>query len=96
MSFSLYDTASRYAWLLKKMNTSSIFLDCNHYFHFIMGFDSGIFSSFVYRNEQKIGFIRLLLPKYLDLLQRILDEKMQHQSACELSQSKVFSPLLIR
>ncbi len=96
MSFSLYDTASRYAWLLKKMNTSSIFLDCNHYFHFIMGFTSGIFSSFVYRNEQKIGLIRLLLPKYLDLLRRVLDEKMQHQPACELSQSKVFSPLTIR
>ncbi|MEX2755732.1 MAG: hypothetical protein Q6365_010060 [Candidatus Sigynarchaeota archaeon] len=96
MSFSLYDTASRYAWLLKKMNTSSIFLDCNHYFHFIMGFDAGIFSSFIYKNEQKIGFIRLLLPKYLDLIQRVLDEKTRHQQPPELVHEKMFSTLLIR
>nr|MDO8118465.1 roadblock/LC7 domain-containing protein [Candidatus Sigynarchaeota archaeon] len=96
MSFSLYDTASRYAWLLKKMNTSSIFLDCNHYFHFILGFDAGIFSSFVYRNEQKIGFIRLLLPKYLDLIQKVLDEKARPQQPSELVPGKAFSPLLIR
>lgn len=96
MSFSLFDTASRYAWLLKKMNTSSIFLDCNHYFHFIMGFDAGIFSSFVYRNEQKIGFIRLLLPKYLDLIQKVLEDRIRPQQPSELVQGKVFSPLLIR
>ena len=96
MSFSLYDTASRYGWLLKKMNTNSIFLDCNHYFHFIMGFDSGIFSSYVYRNEQKIGFIRLLLPKYLGLIQKVLEDGMQASSNCEVGTNKIVSPMLIR
>jgi predicted regulator of Ras-like GTPase activity (Roadblock/LC7/MglB family) len=95
MSFSLYDTASRYGWLLKRMNTSSIFLDCNHYFHFIMGFDSGIFSSYVLRNEQKIGFIRLLLPKYLGLIQKVLEDGMQSSSNTAVGTSKTVSPLLI-
>src|SRR5271157_4924177 len=96
MSFSLYDTASRYGWLLKKMNTSSIFLDCNHYFHFIMGFESGIFSSYVYRNEQKIGFIRLLLPKYLGLIQKVLEDGIQASNNFGAGTNKIASPMLIR
>jgi len=96
MSFSLYDTASRYAWLLKKMNTSSIFLDCNHYLHFIMGFDTGIFSSFVYRNEQKVGYIRLLLPKYLGLIQKVLEDGMHSSATYQAENKKILSPLMIR
>lgn len=95
MSFSLYDTASRYGWLLKKMNTNSIFLDCNHYFHFIMGFESGIFSSYILKNEQKIGLIRLLLPKYLGLIQKVLEDGIKTPSNGEMGTSKIVSPILI-
>ena len=35
MSYSLFQTANRCAWLLKKMNAESILLDCNDVFQFI-------------------------------------------------------------
>ncbi len=96
MSFSLFDTSSRYAWLLKKMNITSIFLDCNHYMHFIMGFNGGIFSSFIYKDEKKIGFIRLLLPKYLGLIEKIVDAIIDNSYPMASSHEKAISTLMIR
>ncbi|MHA1683991.1 MAG: roadblock/LC7 domain-containing protein [Promethearchaeota archaeon] len=96
MSFSLFDTSSRYAWLLKKMNINSIFLDCNHYMHFIMGFEEGIFSSYIFSNNQRIGFIRLLLPKYLGLIKNILSDAARFEYSLDARSQEILSPLMIR
>ncbi|MBD3185337.1 hypothetical protein GF325_00800 [Candidatus Bathyarchaeota archaeon] len=96
MSFSLYDTASRYAWLLKKMNINSIFMNCNHYMHFIRGFDEGIFSSYFYSNNQRIGYIRLLLPRYLSLIQKILKQALEPAYNLNSAMQESFNPLIIR
>lgn len=74
MSYSIYDTAARCAWLLKKMDIKAIFLDCDYYLHYIMGFDGGIFSTYMLKNGQRIGFIRMLVPKYLELITNVLKE----------------------
>ncbi|MHA1747840.1 MAG: roadblock/LC7 domain-containing protein [Promethearchaeota archaeon] len=96
MSFSLYDTASRYAWLLKKMNINSIFLDCNHYLHFIMGFHSGIFSSYLLKAEQRIGLIRLIVPKFLILIQDLLEQAKQMSFSMKSIPETMISPLMIK
>ena len=71
LSYSIFDTSNRYAWLLKKMEISSIFLDCGHYLQIIMSFEDGIFSSFIMKEIQRIGLIRLILPKYNSLIKEI-------------------------
>lgn len=96
MSFSLFDTASRYAWFLKKMNISSIFLDCEHYMHFIMGFKDGIFSSYIFKENQRIGLIRLVVPKFLELIQSFLDEARHAQIHQDFGTQHPINPLLIR
>lgn len=96
MSFSLFDTATRYAWLLKKTTISSILLDCQHYLHFIYGFNGGIFSSYIFKNETKMGLMRLMLPKYLSLIQKILDDGHASGQALSPASCEVVNTLMIK
>ena len=68
MSHNLFQIAKKYAWWMKKMEVNSIYLDCGHYMHFIVDFKGGIFSSFVYQ-DQRAGYVRMLLPKFLKILE---------------------------
>jgi predicted regulator of Ras-like GTPase activity (Roadblock/LC7/MglB family) len=96
MSFSLFDTASRYAWMLKKMSINSIFFDCTNYMHFILGFEGGIFSTFLFKDDQKLGYIRLLLPKFASLLQEAIEQDEAPGFFEPSTKEFVVSPLLIR
>ena len=64
MSYSLYQTANRCAWLLKKMNAETILLDCEHSFQFIYGLGKAIFSTETGKSRQKLGLIRLIIPQF--------------------------------
>ncbi|MFX0103660.1 MAG: hypothetical protein ACFFCS_29125, partial [Candidatus Hodarchaeota archaeon] len=96
MSYSIYDTAARCAWLLKKMDIKSIFLDCDYYLHYIMGFDGGIFSTYILKNGQRIGFIRMLVPKYLELITNVLNETQSISPVACAPMEGNFSVLNIR
>ena len=74
MSYSLYSTANRCAWLLKKMKVSSILLECMSYYQFIAPLGGGIFSLTVQKGRQKLGLLRLILPRFLVLLNKIVKE----------------------
>jgi len=88
MSYSLYSTANRCAWLLKKMKVSSILIECEKYFQFILELGDGIFSISVLKGKQKLGLIRLLLPRYLKLLNALLKETKSIEPTINLANIK--------
>jgi predicted regulator of Ras-like GTPase activity (Roadblock/LC7/MglB family) len=65
MCYSVFQTANRCSWLLKKMNTENILIDCDRCYQFIHGLDKAIFCSEISKNRQKLGLLRLILPQFL-------------------------------
>ncbi|KKK40495.1 MAG: hypothetical protein Lokiarch_50310, partial [Candidatus Lokiarchaeum sp. GC14_75] len=74
MSYSLFQTANRCAWLLKKMRAESILLDCQNSFQFIDGIGKSIFSTVIGKVRQKLGLIRLILPQFSQRINTLLKE----------------------
>jgi predicted regulator of Ras-like GTPase activity (Roadblock/LC7/MglB family) len=74
MSYSLFQTANRCAWLLKKMNADSILLDCNNSFQFIYGLGKSIFSTEIGKSKQRLGLIRLILPQFSKKINNLIKE----------------------
>jgi predicted regulator of Ras-like GTPase activity (Roadblock/LC7/MglB family) len=74
MSYSLFSTSDKCAWLLKKMRVESILLECNNYFQFIQKAGSGIFSTQIAKGRQKLGLLRLIIPRYATKITHILEE----------------------
>ncbi|MBN2154967.1 MAG: hypothetical protein JW776_02860 [Candidatus Lokiarchaeota archaeon] len=74
MSYALYSTANRCAWLLKKMKISSILLECMSYYQFTVPLGDGIFTLTVKKGRQKLGLLRLILPRFLIVLNKIVKE----------------------
>ncbi|MHA1339882.1 MAG: roadblock/LC7 domain-containing protein [Promethearchaeota archaeon] len=88
MSYSLYSTSNRCAWLLKKMKINSILLECDSYFQFISELCDGIFSLKVSKGRQKLGLLRLLLPRYLKYLSMIIKEAKTMNSSINMMEIK--------
>ena len=83
MSYSLFQTANRCAWLLKKMQAERILLDCQNSFQFIDGLGKAIFSTEIGKQRQKLGLIRLILPQFskkIDTLVKKASEIQDHRS----------------
>ncbi len=74
MSYSLFSTADKCAWLLKKMHVDSILLECNNYFQFIHKVGNGIFSTTISKGRQKLGLLRLIIPRYAKKIKNILEK----------------------
>lgn len=72
LTYSLYSTSNRCAWLLKKMKVNSILLECDNDFQFVSELGDGIFSLIVNKGQQKLGLLRLLLPRYLKSLSLLI------------------------
>jgi predicted regulator of Ras-like GTPase activity (Roadblock/LC7/MglB family) len=79
MSYSLFQTANRCAWLLKKMHAESILLDCQHSFQFIEGLGKAIFSAVIGKMRQKLGLIRLILPQFTNKINTLVREASEVQ-----------------
>jgi len=84
MSYSLFQTANRCAWLLKKMNAETILLDCEKSFQFIYGLGKAIFSTEIGKARQKLGLIRLILPQFSNKVRDLIKE------ASEIQDHRVF------
>jgi hypothetical protein len=83
MSYSLFQTANRCAWLLKKMQAERILLDCQDSFQFIDGLGKAIFSTEIGKLRQKLGLIRLILPQFskkIDTLIKKASEIQDHRT----------------
>jgi predicted regulator of Ras-like GTPase activity (Roadblock/LC7/MglB family) len=79
MSYSLFQTANRCAWLLKKMNADSILLDCDNCFQFIYGLGKSIFSTEIGKSKQRLGLIRLILPQFSKKINNLIKEASELQ-----------------
>jgi len=79
MSYSLFQTANRCAWVLKKMTADNILLDCTNSFHFIYEIDKAVFCSEVGKSRQKLGLIRLYLPQFLNKIDNLIKTASKNQ-----------------
>ena len=96
MSYSLFQTANRCAWLLKKMNAESILLDCENRFQFIYGLGKAIFSTEISKAKQKLGLIRLILPQFSKKIRLLIKEASEIQDQNKFDIKSLFGELVIK
>ncbi|MHA2282963.1 MAG: hypothetical protein ACXAC5_19150 [Promethearchaeota archaeon] len=96
MSYSLFQTANRCAWLLKKMHAESILLDCQHSFQFIEGLGKAIFSAVIGKIRQKLGLIRLILPQFTNQINNLIKEASEIQDFRTFDIKRMLGELVIK
>jgi len=96
MSYSLFQTANRCAWLLKKMHAESILLDCQHSFQFIEGLGKAIFSTVIGKIRQKLGLIRLILPQFTNKINNLIREASEIQDFRTFDIKRMLGELVIK
>ncbi|MHA2037419.1 MAG: hypothetical protein ACW98X_13360 [Promethearchaeota archaeon] len=96
MSYSLFQTSNRCAWLLKKMHAESILLDCQHSFQFIEGLGKAIFSTVIGKTRQKLGLIRLILPQFTNQINKLIKEASEIQDFHTFDIKRMLGELVIK
>ena len=96
MSYSVFQTANRCSWLLKKMHTENILIDCDNSFQFINGLGKSIFSSEIGKARQKLGLLRLLLPQFSKKINTLIKKATNLQSYNILDIKKLQGDLVIK
>lgn len=97
MSYSLFTTADKCAWFLKKMHIDSILLECQNEFQFINRIGNGIFSTTISKGRQKLGLLRLIIPRYSQKISKILEDNQKsiELKAPVLDFKSIFSELTL-
>ncbi|MCK4778884.1 MAG: hypothetical protein KAT57_01790, partial [Candidatus Lokiarchaeota archaeon] len=96
MSYSLFQTANRCAWLLKKMKADRILLDCQNSFQFIDGLGKAIFSTEIGKLRQKLGLIRLILPQFSKKIDSLVKEASEIQDHRSFDIKRMLGELVIK
>ncbi|MCP6718665.1 MAG: roadblock/LC7 domain-containing protein [Patescibacteria group bacterium] len=96
MSYSLFQTANRCAWLLKKMHAQTILLDCQHSFQFIEGLGKAIFSTVIGKEKQKLGLIRLILPQFTKKINNLIKKAAAVQDFGTFDIKRMLGELIIK
>ncbi|MFX1235806.1 MAG: hypothetical protein ACFFBY_14840, partial [Promethearchaeota archaeon] len=96
MSYSLYQTANRCAWLLKKMGAESILLDCENSFQFIYGLGRSIFSTEIRKSRQKLGLIRLIIPQFSRKISNLIKEASEIKEQRNFDIKTLLGELIIK
>ena len=96
MSYSLFQTANRCAWLLKKMQADRILLDCQNSFQFIDGLGKAIFSTEIGKLRQKLGLIRLILPQFSKKIDSLVKEASEIQDHRSFDIKRMLGELVIK
>jgi predicted regulator of Ras-like GTPase activity (Roadblock/LC7/MglB family) len=96
MSYSVFQTANRCSWLLKKMNTENILFDCEHTFQFINGLGKSIFCTEIGKSKQKLGLLRLILPQFSKKINSILKSASDIQDRYSFDIKKLLGDLVIK
>jgi len=96
MSYSLFQTANRCAWLLKKMKADRILLDCQNSFQFINGLGKAIFSTEIGKLRQKLGLIRLILPQFSKKIENLIKEASEIQDHSTFDIKRMLGELVIK
>jgi predicted regulator of Ras-like GTPase activity (Roadblock/LC7/MglB family) len=97
MSSSLFYTADKCAWFLRKMHIDSILLECDNYFQFVQKVENGIFSVLVAKGRQKLGLLRLILPRYCNKIAQLLQDakKVENQKIPTCNFKSMFGELIL-
>ncbi|MBD3341734.1 MAG: hypothetical protein GF353_21695 [Candidatus Lokiarchaeota archaeon] len=95
MSYSLFQTANRCSWLLKRMRVKNILIDCNRSFQFIIGLNKAIFSTLISKERQKLGLLRLILPQFSRKFEFLIKETFESREFKILDVKKILSDLII-
>ncbi len=96
MSYSLFQTANRCAWLLKKMQAERILLDCQNSFQFIDGLGKAIFSTEIGKLRQKLGLIRLILPQFSKKIDSLIKKASEIQDHRTFDIKRMLGELVIK
>lgn len=96
MSYSVFQTANRCSWLLKKMHTENILIDCDNSFQFINGLGKSIFSSEIGKARQKLGLLRLLLPQFSKKINSLIKKASEIQEYRTFDVKKLLGDLVIK
>jgi predicted regulator of Ras-like GTPase activity (Roadblock/LC7/MglB family) len=96
MSYSLFQTANRCAWLLKKMRAERILLDCQDSFQFIDGLGKAIFSTEIGKLRQKLGLIRLILPQFSKKIDTLIKKASEIQDHRTFDIKRMLGELVIK
>jgi len=96
MSYSLFQTANRCAWLLKKMNAENILLDCEKSFQFIHGLGKAIFSTEMGKSRQKLGLIRLIIPQFSNKIHSLIKRASEIQDQRPFDIKTMLGELIIK
>ncbi|TFF88126.1 MAG: hypothetical protein EU550_01875 [Promethearchaeota archaeon] len=96
MSYSLFQTANRCAWLLKRMNAENIVIDCEKSFQFINGLGKSIFSIEIGKARQKLGLLRLILPQFSKKISFLLKRASKLQSQETFNVKSLLGELIIK
>jgi predicted regulator of Ras-like GTPase activity (Roadblock/LC7/MglB family) len=98
MAYSLFSTSDKCAWFLKKMHIDSILLECDNYFQFIHKTENGIFATTIAKGQQKLGLLRMIMPRYCNKIAEIL-KKMKNESiqpkSYQIDFKTMFSELIL-
>lgn len=88
MSYSLFQTSNRCAWLLKKMKAQKILLDCYDSFQFINSMGNALFTTEIGKSRQKLGLLRLILPQFSKKINMIIRKasEMEHHRSLDIKQ----------
>jgi len=96
MSYALFQTANRCAWLLKKMNAEDILLDCENSFQFIHGLGKAIFSTEMGKSRQKLGLIRLIIPQFSNKIHSLIKRASEIQDQRPFDIKTMLGELIIK
>ncbi len=96
MSYSLFQTANRCVWLLKKMQAERILLDCQNSFQFIDGLGKAIFSTEIGKLRQKLGLIRLILPQFSKKIDSLIKRASKIQDHQTYDIKRIFGEFVIK
>ncbi|MHA1233274.1 MAG: hypothetical protein ACTSPQ_21840 [Candidatus Helarchaeota archaeon] len=96
MSYSLFQTANRCAWLLKKMQAENILIDCDNSFQFINGLGKAIFSIEIGKARQKLGLLRLILPQFSRKINHLIKRASEIREHRTFDFKKLLGELIIK
>lgn len=96
MSYSLFQTSNRCAWLLKKMHAENILVDCENSFQFINGLGKAIFSTEIGKTRQKLGLLRLILPQFSNKIKNLMKKASELQAHRTFDVKRLLGELVIK
>ena len=96
MSYSVFQTANRCSWLLKKMHAENVLIDCQNTFQFINGLGKAIFCTEIGKSKQKLGLLRLILPKFLNKINILIKKASEIQEHYTFDIKRLLGDLVIK